>query len=57
MNAIIPVASSKQLEAQEKNKRKNEENQLRPIIVGLSSHVNKRWTVMRDHKKQEIENK
>ena len=57
MNAIIPVASSKQLEEQEKNKRKNEENQLRPIIVGLSAHVNKRWTVMRDHKKQEIEDR
>ena len=57
MNAIIPVASSAQLEAQEKNKQKNEKNQLRPLVVGLSAHVNKRWSVMRDHKKQEIEDR
>jgi len=57
MNAIIPVASSKQLENRDKIQRENDENQHRPLIVGLAAHVNKRWTVMRDHKKQEIEDR
>lgn len=50
---IIPVASASKLEKEAK--RKNEKNQQRPIIVGLASHVRKRWIVMRDHKKDDIE--
>ena len=50
---IIPVASASKLEKEAL--KKNEKKQQEPIIVGLSSHVRKRWEVMRDHKKQDIE--
>ena len=50
---IIPVASASTLEKQAL--KKNEKKQQAPLIVGLSSHVRKRWEVMRDHKKQDIE--
>ena len=50
---IIPVASASKLEKEAL--KKNEKKQQKPIIVGLSSHVRKRWEVMRDHKKQDIE--
>ncbi len=50
---IIPVASASKLEKEAL--KKNEKKQQAPLIVGLSSHVRKRWEVMRDHKKQDIE--
>ena len=50
---IIPVASASTLEKQAL--KKNEKKQQAPLIVGLSSHVRKRWIVMRDHKKEDIE--
>ena len=50
---IIPVASASKLEKEAL--KKNEKKQQTPLIVGLSSHVRKRWEVMRDHKKQDIE--
>ena len=53
LQALIPIASASQLE--ERAKRANEKKQQAPLIVGLSSHVRKRWEVMRDHKKENIE--
>ncbi len=53
--ALIPVARASDLE--EMAKRANEEKQNDPLLQGLSSHVRKRWEVMRDHKKQEIESR
>jgi len=50
---IIPVASASKLEKEAL--KKNEKKQQAPLIVGLSSYVRKRWEVMRDHKKQDIE--
>ena len=52
---IIPVASASKLEKEAL--KKNEKNQLKPLIVGLAAHVTKRWHVMRDHKKEEIEDR
>lgn len=52
---IIPVASASKLEKEAL--KKNEKKQQAPLIVGLSSHVRKRWEVMRDHKKQDIEDR
>ena len=52
---IIPVASASKLEKEAL--KKNEKKQLRPLIVGLASHVHKRWVVMRDHKQEEIEDR
>jgi len=52
---IIPVASASKLEKEAL--KKNEKKQQAPLIVGLSSHVRKRWEVMRDHKRQEIEDR
>jgi hypothetical protein len=52
-HALIPVARSSDLEAAAK--RAAEDKQHSPVIQGLAAHVRKRWTSMRDHKKQEIE--
>jgi hypothetical protein len=52
---IIPVASASKLEKEAL--KKNEKNQLKPLIQGLASHVSKRWVVMRDHKQEEIEDR
>lgn len=53
MNGLIPVMSASDLE--EKNRRESTEQQSRPLIQGLAGHVRKRWDVMRDHKRDEIE--
>lgn len=53
MNGIIPVMSASSLE--DKNRRESAVQQARPLIKGLASHVRKRWDVMRDHKRSEIE--
>lgn len=51
--ALIPVARASDLE--EMAKRANDEKQNAPLMQGLASHVRRRWEVMRDHKKEEIE--
>jgi hypothetical protein len=51
--ALIPVASSSDLEA--RAKRESEEKQQSELLVGLAAHTRKRWTTMRDHKKKDIE--
>jgi hypothetical protein len=50
---IIPVASASKLEKEAL--AANEKKQQAPLIVGLSAHVRRRWEVMRDHKKEAIE--
>ena len=52
---IIPVASASKLEKEAL--AANEKKQQAPLIQGLSSHVRKRWEVMRDHKRQDIEDR
>tara|TARA_R100000329_G_scaffold49890_1_gene46004 strand:- start:5331 stop:7355 length:2025 start_codon:yes stop_codon:yes gene_type:complete len=53
--AIIPVARSSDLEAAAK--RESEDTQNRPIVQGLASHARKRWEVMRDHFRDELEDR
>ena len=51
--ALIPAASASDLE--EAAKRASAQKQMTPMIQGLASHTRKRWEVMRDHHKQNIE--
>lgn len=51
--ALIPVARASDLEAAAQ--RANTEKQNSPIIQGLASHTRKRWQVMRDHHRKNIE--
>ena len=51
--ALIPVARASDLEAQAQ--RASDEKQNTPMIQGLSSHVYKRWEVMRDHHQDSLE--
>jgi hypothetical protein len=51
--ALIPVARASDLEAQAQ--RASDEKQNTPMIQGLSSHVHKRWEVMRDHHQDNLE--
>lgn len=51
--ALIPVARASDLEAAAQ--RAAAEKQNTPMIQGLASHVRRRWEVMRDHKRLEIE--
>ena len=51
--ALIPVARASDLEAAAKRASSEKQNSI--MIRGLASHVRKRWEVMRDHKRQEIE--
>ena len=53
--AIIPVARSSDLEAAAK--RESEDTQNRPIVQGLASHARKRWEVMWDHFRDELEDR
>ena len=53
LQALIPVASASKLEREAL--AANEKKQQAPLIVGLSAHVRRRWEVMRDHKKEDIE--
>lgn len=50
---LVPVARASDLEAAAK--RANDEMQNRPVIAGLAAHTRKRWEVMRDHHRQNIE--
>ena len=52
-SALIPVARASDLEAQAQ--RASDEKQNTPMIQGLSSHVHKRWEVMRDHHQDNLE--
>lgn len=51
--ALIPVARASDLEAAAR--RAAAEKQNTPMIQGLAAHVRRRWEVMRDHKRLEIE--
>jgi len=51
--ALIPVARASDLEAQAQ--RASDEKQNTPMLQGLSSHVHKRWEVMRDHHQDTLE--
>lgn len=51
--ALIPVASASDLEAEAQ--RAVDAKQSSAIIQGLASHVRHRWETMRDHKRDDIE--
>jgi hypothetical protein len=51
--ALIPVARASDLEAAAKRAASKKQNT--PMIQGLAAHVRRRWEVMRDHKRLEIE--
>jgi hypothetical protein len=51
--SLIPVARASDLEAEAK--RASEVKQQAPLTQGLASHTRRRWEIMRDHKKKEIE--
>jgi hypothetical protein len=51
--ALIPVARASDLEAAAQ--RAASEKQNTPMVQGLAAHVRRRWEVMRDHKRLEIE--
>jgi len=52
-SALIPAASPASLE--EAARAANQDQQQAPVIQGLAAHVRRRWEVMRDYKRQEIE--
>lgn len=51
--ALIPVARASDLEAAAK--RAVDQQKSTPMVQGLAAHVRRRWEIMRDHKRQEIE--
>lgn len=51
--ALIPVARASDLEAAAQRSAAAKQNT--PMIQGLAAHVRRRWEVMRDHKRLEIE--
>jgi hypothetical protein len=51
--ALIPVARASDLEAAAQ--RESDQKQNTPLIQGLAAHVRRRWEIMRDHKRLEIE--
>lgn len=52
---LIPVARASDLEAAAL--RDSAEKQMTPMVQGLAAHVRKRWEVMRDHKRNTIEDR
>jgi len=52
---LIPVARASDLEAAAQ--RESAEKQMTPMIQGLAAHVRRRWEVMRDHKRDTIEDR
>lgn len=54
-SALIPVARASDLEAAVQ--RENAEKQTTPMIQGLAAHVRRRWEIMRDHKRQTVEDR
>mgnify|MGYP003132930905 FL=1 len=53
--AIIPVARASDLEAAAK--RESEGTQNSPLVQGLAAHTRRRWEIMRDHFRDELENR
>jgi hypothetical protein len=53
--ALIPVARASDLEAAAK--RASTEKQSAPLMQGLAAHVRRRWEIMRDHKRETIEDR
>ena len=53
--ALIPVARASDLEAAAQ--RESAEKQMSPMIQGLAAHVRHRWEVMRDHKRDTIDDR
>jgi hypothetical protein len=54
-SALIPVARASDLEAAAK--REASEKQITPLVQGLASHTRKRWEVMRDHFREDLEDR
>ena len=52
---LIPVARASDIEAAAK--RAADEMQNQPIIQGLAAHTRRRWEVMRDHHRENIEDR
>lgn len=52
---LIPVARASDLEAAAQ--RESAEKQMTPMIQGLAAHVRHRWEVMRDHKRDTVEDR
>jgi hypothetical protein len=53
--ALIPVARASDLEAQVQ--RENDEKQNSAMVQGLASHTRKRWDIMRDHFRDNLEDR
>jgi len=53
--ALIPVARASDLEAAAKRAAAQQQSQ--PLLQGLASHFRKRWEIMRDHKRMNIEDR
>lgn len=53
--ALIPVARASDLEAEAK--RRAEAQNQQDVIQGLAAHVRKRWSVLRDFKRDEVEDR
>ena len=53
--AIIPVARASDLEAAAK--RESDDTQNRPVVQGLAAHTRKRWEIMRDHFRDDLEDR
>ena len=52
---LIPVARASDLEAAAQ--RESAQKQMTPMIQGLAAHVRHRWEVMRDHKRDTVEDR
>jgi len=55
MAALIPVARASDLEAQVQ--RENDEKQNSAMVQGLAAHTRKRWDIMRDHFRDNLEDR
>ena len=53
--ALIPVARASDLEAAAQ--REASQKQATPMVQGLSAHTRKRWEVMRDHFREDLEDR
>mgnify|MGYP005734202781 FL=1 len=53
--ALIPVARASDLEAAAQ--REASQKQATPMIQGLASHTRKRWEMMRDHFREDLEDR
>lgn len=53
--ALIPVARASDLEAAAKRAAAAQQSQ--PLLQGLAAHMRRRWEIMRDHKRMNIEDR